>query len=166
MLTERMRKMRHSEGKPTHTGCIQELLAPEQLELNLPRDPGRNHDIWTSAELYPSRMGSWAFILDSCAPLIEDSSWKFQHSPPFRMSYALTRRKPGGRTADRHQRGPLGSHCEYPAVHHCTEVRGAEGLGRTHKTSETGLISGPSPHFRSMFINNSEPRKQAYPIWK
>lgn len=78
-------------------------------------------------------------------------------------------RKPGGRIAVRHQRGPLGSHSEHPAVRHCTEIRGTGGLGRTHKTpARDKQVSLQASLFTSIqcLSTTQKPGRQAYPIWK
>lgn len=55
-------------------------------------------------------------------------------------------RKPGGGTADRHHKGPLGSHYEHPTVHHCTKSVGQKAwTGHTKPLQETNRS-----HFRAL----------------
>lgn len=74
------------------------------------------------------------FSIDSYAPLMEDGSWQLQGSPASRMCGASVLEKGRRQTIREIPYQAPGSDCECPAVHHCTEVRRMEGMGRTYKT--------------------------------
>lgn len=74
--------------------------------------------------------------------------------------------KPGSRTAaERHQSGSYVLTVSCPPLHLWSQV--TEATGRALKTpaiSKYISLSELSPHFCSMFINNSKPGRQAYHI--